>query len=384
MQFENNFPFGLAKASAFIGREEELAWLQRNINTGIHSLLMAPRRYGKSSLALNTLEKSKTPYIEIDLHLCRSSKSVEKKIISGIERLITNLVEEKEEILKHAKSFFKKANKHWRIGLKGFVELEIEPDKYDDTAENILTTLQFLDSILQTEKKRVVIFLDEFQEVTELEESREIQGAIRHFAQKTDHVIFIFSGSNRRLLRTMFENNTMPLYQLCDIQTLHRIPAEIYKKYISKVAKKTWGEAIQPSVIDEILKITQRHPRRTYNLCYYIWRTADIKGSIPNIDDVNKAWDKLLNSEKRGIRFYLSSKSTGQLKVLTYIAQGNRKALTSKLAQRITDLSATAISKAVQLLEEDDLIERDEEGGYRVIDPVIKSVLYKFESELLE
>jgi len=86
----------------------------------------------------------------------------------------------------------------------------------------------------------------------------------------------------------------------------------------------------------------------------------------------------------RGIRYILSQRNTSQLKVLSYIALKSATELTSKEAQRITDLSATAIINALQKLEEDDFIERFESGEYYFIDPVIRAVLTYYEQALID
>ena len=292
LQFEHCFPLGIAKGKAFIGREQDAEWLQKNIQAGIHTLLLAPRRYGKSSLVLYTLTNSTTTFAELDLQLCRSAKSIEKKIMRGIEQIISSVVTEKEKILSAAKSFFKKNNKQWKIGLKGFVELTIEPEHYDDVPENILTALQFLEAVLSHENKKAIIFMDEIQEIIQIESSPEIQGAIRHFAQKASCVVFIFSGSNRRMLRHMFNDNTMPLYQLCDVITLDKITEKAYVDYLRKISEATWGTVISDEVIAEIISVSERHPRRIYNVCLYLWRLVGAKKNC-TINHVQQAWKKL-------------------------------------------------------------------------------------------
>ena len=384
MYYEHYFPLGIAKADAFIGREAELNWLKKNIEARVHTLIMAPRRFGKSSLVLKALSQDTIRHIEIDLQLCRSAKSVEKKLINNIEQFVATIVDKKENILKLAQSFFKKSNKQWKIGLIGFVELTLEPERFDDVANNILTILQFFESVLKAEKQKAVIFIDEIQEITALSESQEIQGAIRHFAQKTTHIAFVFSGSNRRLLRDMFEDNMMPLYQLCDTINLNKISEKDYKYYLNNVAQKTWQQTLNTNIITKILNITERHPRRTNQLCLYVWRLSDIANSIPQKEDISKAWDHLINTEAKGIRYYLSRLNNSQLKLLTYIALGNTKEITGKLAQKATDLTASALSKAAEQLSQQDLIEISEQGSYHVVDPVVMAILARFEQEIID
>ena len=206
---------------------------------------------------------------------------------------------------------------------------------------------------------------------------------MRHFAQKSKQVTFVFSGSNRRLLRQMFENSSMPLYQLCDHIHLKKISVETYNEYLKLVAKKSLDYPFSNELIAEIIQLSERHPRRMNLLCLYFWRYIDLQQRNPSITDVQIAWQRLIDSEAKNIRFFLSKRNTSELKVLAYISIGNHIHLTSKVAQQTTDLSSTAISKALQHLEEDDLIIKQEDDSYHFVDPVIKAVIEKFERALI-
>lgn len=382
VSFEQYFPLGLASGAAFIARKES-EWLMRNIHSGVHTLLMAPRRYGKSSLVLHTLEKERLNFVEIDLQLCRTAKSVEKKFIHSIENIINKITKKQDTLLKIAQSFFQKANKHWKISLKGFVELTIEPEKQEDIIDNILVGFQFLETVLSKEQKKVVFFIDEIQEIQLLEEAYELQGVIRHFAQKTQQIIFVFSGSNRRLLRMMFDDSKMPLYQLCDTMTLSKIDEKSYFNYLNEIALKTWHHPLSADVFNEIVTLSHCHPRRIYHLCFYLWRNVGVTTGIPSVDDVRKAWEMLVQSSLKGIRYYLAQRNNSQLKVLAYIALGHETELTGKAAQQATNLSSTGISNAINALAEEDFIELNQNGVYQLIDPLVQSVIVNYERELL-
>lgn len=384
MQFEHFFPLGIARSEAFIGREEQTDWLSHNVLSGVHTLLMAPRRYGKSSLALHALEKIAVPFVEIDLQFCRTAKSVEKKLIQGLQQLIMRLSQDPERLMKIAKNFFSQSRKSWKIGFRGFVELNIEPDAYDDVVDNILTIFEFVEQVLQVEKKRAVIFIDEVQEICHLEQSQELQGAIRHFAQRSEHLVFIFSGTNRRLLRQMFDNSTMPLYELCDKILLDKISEDTYREYLARVADLSWQQSLPEEVFTQIFALSERHPRRLYNLCLYVWRLCEHQGMPLNKQTVDQAWQLLFEANIRSIRYYLTQKNTSQLRVLALVATGKTQELTSKEAQRRTDLSSTAISKALALLEEEDLLEKDSNKHCTIVDPLIKATLSEYQVVLID
>ena len=66
MLYEKYFPLGLAKGQTFLGRASELTLLQRNIKAGRHTLLIAPRKYGKTSLIKEAIKKVKYPSVDVD------------------------------------------------------------------------------------------------------------------------------------------------------------------------------------------------------------------------------------------------------------------------------------------------------------------------------
>src|SRR5690606_35752077 len=135
-----------------------------------------------------------------------------------------------DQTLNIVRTFFKKRDSKWMIGTQG-VNLVLIPSEHSDTATNIMDALLALENLLRQKKKRAVIFLDEMQEIGEVAEGKGIEGAIRHVAQETKYLSFVFSGSNRHLLSRMFFHKSRPLYKLCDKIVLERIPEADYKKH---------------------------------------------------------------------------------------------------------------------------------------------------------
>ena len=74
MKVRQYFPLGKAYGKAFCNRTEETKKLVGNIENGKHTFLVAPRRYGKSSLCEIAFEKSGIPWSKIDFHLSVSEK----------------------------------------------------------------------------------------------------------------------------------------------------------------------------------------------------------------------------------------------------------------------------------------------------------------------
>lgn len=368
----NYFPLGIAEGEAFLGREEECARLRNNIKYARHTLLLSPRRYGKTSLARHVIKKSSYAYVEIDLFLAIDERSIETRFLDGIQKLIQELSDKLEQWTSVLINFFKRSDKKWTVGFKG-LKLEIKPDNHDDIADNLLSALNAVELILSKKKQHAVIFVDEFQEIARLDKARTLEGAIRHFAQGSKYLVFAFSGSNRHLLIDIFGNRSRPLYELCDWVTIERLDPNLYHKYIEKVANKTWGKEISLEVRRAITDLTECHPEATYSFCAHIWNKC--QKNPPKIKDIDKLWRQHIRDKHKQTRLILSDASRGQLRILILIAQGYTSGLSGKEAQQKLNLAGSTITDSLNTLVSDDLIERQPDGSYRVLNPILKATL---------
>ena len=381
----NYFPQGIAEGEAFLGRKAEMKLLTENIKRGHHTLLLAPRRFGKTSLILNVLKKLKIPYVELNLYLALSGESVEKKILIGVQDILKLVSSKPEQLFRTFNEFLKKTTVKLALTISGVfnIELGIENTKKNDVPENILAALQLAEHVLAGQNKKAVIFIDEIQEIDHLDIGFQIEGAIREFAQKSKHLVFIFSGSNRRMLLHMFDDKAMPLYELCERITLEHVSEEDYYIYLNKIAKKTWDKPLANTTFNEIMLLSERHPRRVYNLCFQLWRNCEENKNEPSEQNVRETWDEYVLQRLKDVRYNLAKLTRGQLTILTLIAVGITKELTGKEAQHQTNLASSTITIALNALEDNDYVERLGKGDYRILDPLVKSVLANYEKENL-
>ncbi len=370
--FRRYFPKGVAKGVPFFNRLKELKRLIGNIHEGAHTVLIAPRRYGKTSLAKHAIQKTELPHSEIDLFVAINEIDIGDKIITGVSSVIQQITSGPEQWFNVLREFFKKADKKWTIGIKG-ATLELIPHNPKTVPQNILDVLEALEFILEKRKMKAIIYIDEFQEILETNAGKAIEGAVRHFAQECKHVVFIFSGSSRKMLNKIFNDRSRPLYSLCDEIRLDRIDASYYVTYLKKVSQKTLGKVLPDNIIEKILTLSDRHPRYVYLLCTEVWLRCDNK--LPTISDVEKAWHEYILQKHKDIRLELSRRSSTQIQLLCEIASGNNNSLSSKESLLRLGLTSSSVVQALKALEELDYIERLASGEYRIIDPLIKSTL---------
>ena len=367
MKARDFFPLGIAAGQAFCNRQDETNLLLNNIKNCKHTLLMAPRRYGKSSLALHAISLSGFPAVEIDFYMARSEQVIERYILNGVIDLIGKALGPVDKLIASIKKSVKTLKPKLNIGNNNF-SLELTAEINSDPATNVKEALLLLERLLSEQNKHAVLLLDEFQNVGVIAKGMGIEGAIRHVAQKTKHLMLIFSGSNRKLLQTMFDDDMRPLYKLCWKLILNRISAEHYKKHLLKAAQLSWKTSLPETSLEKIMTLTERHPYYINKLCDQLWTYCDRAFGLKEIDRV---WTQILEEEKSDVVKEISLLSMGQKNVLFYIAKGSTQSLTSKESVLSLQMTSSSIVAALHGLEEKDVIEK-QISEYHIINPVLK------------
>lgn len=366
------FPLGKAYDRAFCNRIKETEMLVGNINSGKHTLLIAPRRYGKSSLAERAIQLARVPSEKANFHLCTSEEEVAALIKKICINIISCHIGKIDALVPMMQRYLKTLNP--RISFfKDTASLELVSSKTENYGITISETLLMLDILLGEHSKRGVLFFDEFQEITHIKQSNKIEGAIRTAAQEMQNLTIIFSGSIRSLLLRMFEDESRPLYKLCRKIHLKRIAAEDYITHIQEIAKETWGEYLSQEAMSTILNLSNRHPYFINYLCDSIWQMAE---GVPNEQTVKDAWKQVLAEEWSDAVREVSLLPMVQRKLLKYIAVSESPGqLRSQETASKLQLAPSSIASALNALVEKDYLEITQTGEYRVINPLLEASL---------
>lgn len=363
---------GKAYGEAFCNRTEETKALIGNIENGKHTFLVAPRRYGKSSLCERAFEKINMPWAIIDFHLSLREKDAERAILKGVTTLINESVGSVEKIMRFIKLQAKRLQPKFTVAYDDFkVEFAVATDNSSSPAENVVEALLILEKILRQKKKRAALLMDEFQEISKMDNGRSLEGAIRHAAQEMQHLSIVFSGSNPHLLKAMFEDERRPLYKLCRKLHLNRIEASHYQAHLNKISKKIWNMSIDPLLFDKIISLTERHPYYINYLCDTLFSDNE---KAPKAVDADKAWIKVIEEEKSDLLKDFFSLTHNQRAIMRHIATHGGASLFSSASSKTMDISVNSISRAIESLLEQDYIEKNEDQ-YRLIIPAYKNLL---------
>lgn len=358
------FPLGLAQGKAFCNRQEERTSLYRNIKEGKHTLIISPRRYGKTSLALQVLKENELLHSNSDFLLAADVAMIEKMILDGVGQLLGQLLPIHKKAMERVRKWVASLQPTFVISEQG---PKVELTAAEPAQKNILTALLGLDQLAAEEDKRVVLMLDEFQQLATLKESQVLEATIRHAAERAKYVSYIFSGSNRHWLNLMFENRARPLYHLCERLSLNRITAVEYEAFLQKAALQCWKTLLSKEVLGAIFSQTALHPYYMNALCSRLWRLEN----IPTITTVETQWQNYIQEEHNRIATEITELSPNQQAVLLRLAIQSTDKPTGKAFLLKTKLPGTSVVQALQVLSEKDFIYRDQKNFWQLVDPAI-------------
>ena len=366
----NYFPTKVAKGIAFCNRKLELKRLKYNIEATNPVLIVSPRRYGKTSLSLCAFEQMKLPYVVVDLYKAFSEEDIEQFILNGIGVLLGKLEKTHKKLIALASDFFSSLHVSVSIEKEG-LRLDFSKRKRLP-AENILRALERLHELAKKRQKKVILYLDEFQSAGEVCQDHAIEAAIREVAQHSEHIAFVFSGSDRHLIEQMFNDKKKPFYHLCDVIVLERISKDDYTKHLQKASLEKWNQTLSDQTVAQILACTECHSYYFNKLCSILWQ-----GDIPTPAMVIESWHNLAIENKSVVERELSLLAMNQRKILTYIAMAEeiQEPFGKHFLSHI-NLSNSSVARAMKvLLERDYVYILSDNTNYRVLDPLMKSIL---------
>ena len=351
------FVYGVAVSDYnFIGRERETKRLLDNFKGGINVILMSPRRLGKTSLVkhvCNKLDNKDIITVYLDIFGCKSEYDFYNKLTAEVLKQTASKselwFEEAKEFLYRLTpkiSFSPEPNSDFSISLG------ITPKTH--TPEEVL---QMAETIAIKRKKRIVICIDEFQQIGEMANSKQIQARLRTVWQHQKHVSYCLFGSKHHLMSTIFLHRSMPFFQFGDTISLNKIATEDWVKYI--VSHFADGKrTISHALAEEICKFTENYSAYVQQLAWLVF-TLKEEGETVTEDDVKQAENDLLATNDILFMQMIEPLSEFQLNFLRAIASGIKKDFgLSEVREEYNLGSYSNITRLKTALLERDLIEK--------------------------
>lgn len=374
---ENPFIYGkVVRGKYFANREGETDSLVKELSRGQNVILFSPRRYGKTSLIVNVLDKLRKkglPTIYVDLYPATTREKLISIYAGGISSALTGAL---EKVIEELKELFTSVIPKISIGSGGGPEIEyeirVERENIDKAFEEALQAPQ---KIGLKRKKRVIVALDEFQEIDNLQDQDEIERRIRTAIQHHDMASYVFLGSKRHLMDKMFHDKGRPLYRIGTHMPLGKIHPQDFMKFIENHFQ-TGRFELGEGVIEKILGTTDGHPYYTQMLSSILWEINFDKRTI-RIEDVEIALGEALAREEHAYTTLWDSLTIKQKRFIEGLcAEKSVRPFSSEFIESYKLGSPATIQRVIQRLNEDGVIER-ENGTYCVSDVFFREWVIK-------
>jgi hypothetical protein len=291
----NPFKYGpIALDDSFTDRDAEINELATDALNGQDVVVYAPRRFGKTSLVHRTAQRlttEKALVAEVDLWVTPTK-----------EKLAARLAREIADILGISGKAKEIARVFGSLRIRPIVTVEDDGSfgfsfaaghsvaDVDDTLEQLL---RMLGETAASRKRPVVLILDEFQEIVEIDPG--LTKLMRSVFQEQPEVAHIYLGSKRHLMERIFNDQNEPFWRSAKRIELGPIPADEFKPFVREGFREN-DRDITDEVVDRVLEITGGHPYATQELCYFLWAQTP-EGGTADDERLESALSRLLVSE---------------------------------------------------------------------------------------
>lgn len=364
------FVYGrVAENKNFTGRSADINRLKTNLTNRINTIIISPRRWGKSSLVHRTLheiEDMNSQFItcHIDIFNCRDEESFYKAYVNAILNASTTKFEEAMGIIKkYIGSFGPKIS----ISDAGaMMEYSISID-FHDKKISIDEILELPEKIARERGKQFIICIDEFQNIENFEAPKAFQSKLRAHWQLHQNVCYCMYGSKRHMLLNIFSDYEMPFYKFGDIMILERISKEEWIDFIISRFADT-GKHINNELASIIVERVECHSYYVQQYSQFVWL---LTSSHATEDIVNLAFQQMVDRSSILFDNLVDNLKPRQINMLLAIAKGEKNFSSVSVLKDYNLGTSANIKNLKKAIIDKDLI-NIENGAMSIQDPVFK------------
>lgn len=350
------FTFGVATSGDnFTDREVETSRLLSNFQNGVNTILISPRRWGKTSLVQKVCglaEADNLKIVYLDIFSCRSDGDFYNAFATAVLKQTSS---KWDEWVENAKLFLSRINPKISLGpdpTSDFsISLELNPK-----SEDINETLQLPEKIARKKGCNIVVCIDEFQQIAEFKDSKTFQKRLRTVWQLQKSVSYCLFGSKKHLMSELFERRSLPFYKFGDSIYLSKISTPDWVEYICGRFRST-GKQISRELAERICLMVDNHSSYVQQLAWLVWIHAK---EIATEQDFKDACQDILDQNTPLFEKQTESLTTYQMNFMHALVDGLHKEFTTQEVLQKYQLGSSAnVSIVKRALVKKELIETE-------------------------
>lgn len=347
------FEYGeIVYKSQFVNRDADRERLAINLKGGLNTMLISPRRWGKSSLvkqvALDS-QGSDLRFCFIDLFHIQDEREFYEVLASAVIQCSANRM---EEWLSTAGSFLKKLNPKITFSTSQLhVELEFEKEAI---RKNYAEILDLPERIATDKGIRIVVCVDEFQNLSRFNDPLLFQQRLRASWQHHKNVSYCLYGSKRHMMMEIFQDKSMPFYKFGDVIYLEKIKTNHWIEFIQRQFKTT-QKNISEELAGTIARTVKNHSYYVQQLAHLVWIRTENTAESSHIEE---AVTDLLNQNSLLYGKEMDDLSRSQIQFLKALAIGEKELHSGRIIAKYDLGSSSNVSRVKEALIKKEVIDK--------------------------
>lgn len=344
---------GYAGAEYFCDRENETRKLLDAFENERDVTLIAPRRLGKTGLVHHTFSRLPSEFtgVYIDIFPTHSLSDFSAAFASAVIGALDTRI---ESAMSAVARFFKSCRPTVVPQEDGMPKFS-----FDVAPSNAEATVKEAFEYLKSKDRRIVIAIDEFQQIGEYPE-KGVEALLRSHIQLLPGVRFVFAGSRKHMMEEMFASPKRPFYQSTQILSLREIPCDSYSSFARRFFDEA-GLAFDPAVFAEVYR---RFDGVTWYVQAVMNRIWGAGGGLKDASQIDDAVNALVEEQDIVYHDLLRSQSEGSQRMLRAIARAGavRQPSAGKFVASSGFRAASSAAFALKDLSGRDLVYETDSG----------------------
>lgn len=364
---ETPFVFGkIATDKNFTDRELETATLVSHFKSLTNTIIISPRRWGKSSLVYKAAnaameQDDKLRICHIDLFNIRD----EEHFYSLLAQKVISVTSSKwDETIDIVKRFFSRLSPKITIGTDPMNEVAVDFEM-KDVINNPDEVLDLAEKIAKEKGLKIVICIDEFQNISEFSDPDYFQKRLRSHWQQQQNVAYCLYGSKRHMMLEVFTDSSKPFYKFGNLMFLNKIETEFLVDFFKKRFVET-GKDITAEACNLIVKLTDNHPYYAQQLAQLSWLRTDC---VCTEKTVQESHTSLVEQLSLLFATITENLTTQQLNYLKALLAGEKSISSTETMHRYKISSPTSIARSKIALIKNDILD-NKAGEISFQDPI--------------
>jgi hypothetical protein len=307
---ENPFKSGtIVEEEYFTDRVQEVAYIKEFVNSANHLVIISPRRFGKSSAVAKAVKQTGRKHLTVNLQQVTSVSDLSAKLLREFFKV------HPLERVRHLISHFRIIPTVSTNPVTGSMEVSFQPGVDDKV---LLEDVMALVEQAHSEQDRIIVVLDEFQEIRDL--APKLDKTLRSIMQEQKHINYILLGSQESMMTDIFENKKSPFYHFGELMRLGKLPRDDFHLYLSERLALCSPDTCD-ALADSILDYTGCHPYYSQQLAANVWQiivmrpdtTDPLRAAIDHIVTTHGLdYERLWMNFKRTNKWILQRLSSGK------------------------------------------------------------------------